>query len=126
VLAGRVRALPDLRGSRYAATQLLALLDAPAVHRRFGLASADRELARRLVAGSGIRWGVDPAARARLGLPAEPEHTWRFGLDRLLLGFALAGDQERRLVGDVLPYEAVEGSDALVLGRLAAFVEATA
>src|SRR5262245_3595674 len=118
--------LLDLSGSRYDASQLLALLETPAVHRRFGLGSADVDLVRRLVAGSGIRWGVDPAARARLGLPAEPEHTWRFGLDRLLLGFALAGDQQRRLVGDVLPYEAVEGSDALVLGRLAAFVEATA
>ncbi len=118
--------LLDLPGSRYDASQLLELLETPAVHRRFGFASADLDLVRRLVAGSGIRWGVDPAARARLGLPAEPEHTWRFGLDRLLLGFALAGGRERRLVGDVLPYEAVEGSEALVLGRLAAFVEATA
>ncbi len=114
-----------LPGSRYDAGRLLALLETPAVYRRFGFAAADLDLARRLVAGSGIRWGVDAAARARAGLPGTPEHTWRFGLDRLLLGFALASG-ERRLIGEVLPYDAVEGSEAQVLGRLAGFVEAAA
>src|SRR5262249_61088688 len=50
---------------------------------------------------------------------------WRFGLDRMLLGFALPSGQ-RGLVGEVLPYDTVEGSEAQVLGRLAAFVEAAA
>src|SRR5262249_30868289 len=92
---------------------------------RFGFAAADLDLVRRLVAGSGIRWGVDATARARAGLPHTPEHTWRFGLDRMLLGFALPSGQ-RGLVGEVLPYDTVEGSEAQVLGRLAAFVEAAA
>src|SRR5262249_52065159 len=78
--------LLDLPGSRYAADRLLALLDTPAVHRRFGFAAGDLDLVRRLVTESGVRWGVDAAARERLGLPAVDEQTWRFGLDRLLLG----------------------------------------
>jgi exodeoxyribonuclease V gamma subunit len=117
--------LLDLRGSRYEADRLLALLDTPAVHRRFGLAAGDLELAQRLVRESAVRWGVDAAMRERLGLPAAPEHTWRFGLDRLLLGFALpSGD--RRLREGVLPCDAVEGSDAQVLGRLVTFVDTAA
>src|SRR5262249_43856398 len=115
--------LLELPGSRYDAGRLLTLLETPALHRRFGFAAADLDLVRRLVAESGIRWGVDAAARARAGLPGTAEHTWRFGLDRLLLGFALASG-ERQLIGEVLPYDAVEGSEAQILGRLAGFVEA--
>ena len=79
----------------------------------------------RLVTESAVRWGVDAASRARLGLPAVAEHTWRFGLDRLLLGFSVPSGDARLLEG-VLPYDAVEGSDAQVLGHLGAFVEAAA
>ncbi len=117
--------LLDLVGSRYDADRLLALLDIPALHRRFGFAGGDLDLVQRLVAESTVRWGVDAASRARRGLPAVAEHTWRFGLDRLLLGYVLpSGDA--RVVGDLAPCDAVEGSDAQVLGRLAAFVEAAA
>jgi exodeoxyribonuclease V gamma subunit len=117
--------LLDLRGSRYEADRLLALLDTPAVHRRFGLVAGDLDLVQRLVRESAVRWGVDAAMRERLGLPAGPEHTWRFGLDRLLLGFALPGG-DRRLRDGVLACDAVEGSDAQVLGRFATFVDAAA
>jgi exodeoxyribonuclease V gamma subunit len=116
-------ALLELPGGRYEADRLLALLDTPAVHRRFGLAAADLDLVQRLVRESAVRWGVDAATRARLGLPPSREHTWRLGLDRLLLGLALpSGD--RRMRDDVLPCDAVEGHDAEVLGRFATFVEA--
>ena len=64
--------LLDLRGSRYEADRLLALLDIPAVHRRFGLAAGDLDLVQRLVRESAVRWGVDAAMRERLGLPAGP------------------------------------------------------
>ena len=115
--------LLDLRGSRYEADRLLALLDTPAVHRRFGIAAGDLDLVQRLVRESAVRWGVDRAMRAKLGVPASPEYTWRYGLDRLLLGFALPGD-DRRLRDGVLPCDAVEGSDAQVLGRFVTFVDA--
>jgi exodeoxyribonuclease V gamma subunit len=115
--------LLELPGSRYDADRLLSLLEAPAVYRRFGIAGGDLDLLQRLVAESAVRWGVDAAARARLGLPAVAENTWRYGLDRLLLGFALPSGATRLLDG-VLPCDAVEGSDAQVLGRLGAFVEA--
>jgi exodeoxyribonuclease V gamma subunit len=117
--------LLDLPGSRYDADRLLTLLETPAVHRRFGIASGDLDLVQRLVTESAVRWGVDAASRARLGLPAVPEHTWRFGLDRLLLGFTLPSGDARLLDG-VLPCDAVEGSDAQVLGHLGAFVDAAA
>lgn len=115
-------AVLELPGSRYEARRLLALLEVAAVRRRLGFDDADLELVQHWVEQSGVRWALDADMRARLGVPATTEHTWRFGLDRLLLGYAFPGDGVQ-LVGDVLPVDAVEGSDAQVLGRLAAFVE---
>jgi exodeoxyribonuclease V gamma subunit len=61
---------------------------------------------------------VDAASRPSLDLPAV-EDTWRFGLDRLPLGFSVPSGDARLLEG-VLPCDAVEGSDAQVLGHLGA------
>ncbi len=116
-------ALLDLPGSRWDAARLLALLESPSVRRRFGIAAADLPLVRRWVQDAGIRWGIDAAGRAAADLPATTEHTWRFGLDRLLLGYALAGDAPVLFEG-VLPCADVEGSQTAVLGQLHAFAEA--
>jgi exodeoxyribonuclease V gamma subunit len=115
-------AILDLWGSRFTSSQVLALLDARAVRRRAGLSEADVELVRRWVKETGIRWGIDDENRRALALPAQRENTWRAGLDRLLLGYALPGEEER-LFGGVLPYDAIEGGDTLVLGRFLGFVE---
>ena len=43
-------------------------------------------------------------------------------MERLLLGYALPGKNER-LFGKTLPYDHVEGSDALILGRFCEYTE---
>lgn len=116
----RLLELPD---GRWDAPSLLGLLDVPALRRRFGLDEADLPQVHRWVRDAAVRWGIDADGRERLGLPATAEHTWRFGLDRLLLGWALPGGN-RELDGDVLPLDEVEGSAARALGGLAAFAEA--
>lgn len=121
-LAETFIALLELPGSRYDANRVLAALDEPAVRRRFGLGEGDLETVRRWVRDSQIRWGIDGAHRARFGVPATHEHTWRFGLDRLLLGYALPAGGERLYEG-VLPYDEVEGSLGRVLGRFQSFAE---
>lgn len=122
-MAATFTALLDLAGSRYEANSVLAILDETAVRRRFALAEADLDTIARWVREAQIRWGIDGAHRARLGLPATHEHTWRFGLDRLLLGYALPGGGER-LFANVSPYDEVEGSLGQVLGRFQRFAEA--
>ncbi|MCA1481998.1 exodeoxyribonuclease V subunit gamma, partial [Bradyrhizobium sp. NBAIM08] len=88
-LASALLALLALPGSRYEAHRVLALLDEPSVRQRFALSEADIETVRRWVGEAQIRWGIDAEHRARFHVPATHEHTWRFGLDRLLLGYAL-------------------------------------
>jgi exodeoxyribonuclease V gamma subunit len=121
-IAATFSALLDLAGSRYEANRVLGLLDEAAVRGRFGLTEGDLETITRWVRESQIRWGIDASHRARLGLPATPEHTWRFGLERLLLGYALPARRER-LFAHVLPYDEIEGSLGETLGRFARFAE---
>ena len=118
----RFLTLLDLAGGRFRAAEVLAPLETVSVRQRFGLAEGDLEGIRRAVANAGIRWGIDAGDRLRAGLPAFPENTWRAGLDRLLLGYALPGRGERLFAG-VLPYDEIEGHDAVILGRFITYAE---
>ena len=114
--------LLDLQGSRMGVSQVLAILESPAVQKRFGLAEADLELIHRWVKDTRIRWGIDGESRKELGLPEFSENTWRAGLDRLLLGYALPGQDEKMFMG-ILPYDLIEGSDAPILGKFLGFMD---
>jgi hypothetical protein len=78
-------ALPE---SRFAASAVLALLGVPALGARFGIDAEVLESVRARVRDSGIRWGLDgrPAPTVR---PDPMRNSWRFGLERMLLGVAL-------------------------------------
>lgn len=115
-------ALLELPGGRWGAEAVAGLLDAPALRRRFGIGDDELGTVRDWLTATGVRWGLDAAHRSTLGLPAEAAHTWRAGLDRLLLGIALPGDGEHLYAG-VLPYDEVEGHGAQLAGRLAQFVD---
>ena len=110
----------DLQGGRFGASHVLAVLESAAVQRRFGLDEQDLDIIRKWVGDTGIRWGIDEKTRQALGLPAFRENTWAAGLERLLLGYALPGGEER-MFGHVLPYDQVEGTQARVLGAFLDF-----
>jgi len=106
--------------SRYPASGVLGLLESEPIRARFEITESDLTLIRDWVSRSGIRWGIDEAQRAEHELPAIREHTWKFGLDRLVLGFALPRDGSELFHG-ILPDDDVEGDYATVLGRFASF-----
>lgn len=110
-------------GGRYPVDEIFALLEQPILHRRFGLTAADLPRIRQWLETVVIRWGRDGSERAAMGLPSCGQNSWQQGLDRLLLGYALPGDDER-LFQDLLPCDAVEGSDAQLLAGLYSFVTA--
>jgi exodeoxyribonuclease V gamma subunit len=115
-------AILQLADSRLGASQVLALLEAAPVRRKFKLTEDDLELVRHWIEEVRIRWGQDEQQRAALGLPAWSENTWRQGLDRLLLGYAVAGNGEGLFQG-ILPYDDIEGKASEVLGSLAEFLD---
>lgn len=114
--------LLDALQSRMTASTVLDLLGFECVRRRFGIDSEELERVRAWVEESGVRWGVDAAHRGEVGQPELAQNTWRFGLDRMLLGYAMQG-RGRELYSGVLPYDPIEGSAAELLGKLATLCE---
>ncbi|OQY16528.1 MAG: exodeoxyribonuclease V subunit gamma [Desulfobacterium sp. 4572_20] len=115
-------AILDLPGSRFAASQIFAILESTPVRRKFDITEADLTLVRKWLKDTRIRWGIDREDRSLLGLPALAENTWRAGLERLILGYAMPGQDENMFNG-ILPYDDIEGSNASVLGRLLDFTD---
>jgi len=118
-----LRRLCAVAESELDAESVMGLLEEPAVRRAFDLAESELPLLRDWVATAGIRWGLDGRARQQRGLPAEDTHTWRAGLQRLLLGVAMP-DVPERLYDEVLPVAGIEGGRAELLGRFADYAEA--
>ncbi|MFQ2154609.1 exodeoxyribonuclease V subunit gamma [Aeromonas sanarellii] len=116
-------ALLRLPNARFGAGELLAILEVPAVLRRFELDDDEFNQLRRWVQETGIRWGLDDGYPERFDLPRLSGNSWLFGLRRMLLGFAM-GDGEP--VAGILPYADIEGQQGLALGKLAWFVDSLA
>lgn len=113
--------LLSLPESRFTVGDILDLLDVPALRKRFGFHEASLPTLRRWIEGAGIRWGLDAAQKEHLGLPAEPQNSWRFGLGRMLLGYAVGpGDTW----DDIAPFGEVGGLDAALIGPLWQLVQA--
>ena len=116
-----VSLLLELADDRITASQLLDLADREPVRRRFRFDDDDVSRMEEWVVDSGIRWGLDERHRAPFKLDVVPSNTWRAGLDRILLGVAMT-EQDRSLVGGVLPLDDVESGAIELAGRMAEFV----
>ncbi|MER1976114.1 exodeoxyribonuclease V subunit gamma [Pseudocitrobacter faecalis] len=109
--------LPD---SRFVSEDVLALLDVPVLAARFNIDEEGLRYLRQWVNESGIRWGLDDDNVRELDLPATGQHTWRFGLTRMLLGYAMESQQGEWQ--SVLPYDESSGLIAELVGHLASLL----
>lgn len=108
--------LLKLPHSRFAVSDILDLLDVPALRARFGIAEADVPILQRWIDGAGVRWGLDAGQRESLDMPAGLEqNTWRFGMRRMLLGYAAGHGPE---LNGIEPYDEVSGLEAALAGPL--------
>ena len=89
--------LLSLPATRLEATSVLRLLEADTVREKFGVSESDLDTIRVWVRKTNIRWGQDAKQRESLGLPGLSENTWQQGMDRLLLGYAMAGKGEQHV-----------------------------
>lgn len=106
--------LPD---SRFTSEEVLALLEVPALASRFSVDEEGLRLLRQWVGESGIRWGLDDDTLSGLDLPSDGQHTWQFGLSRMLLGYAM--NSQAGLWQGILPYDESSGLIAVLAGNLA-------
>jgi exodeoxyribonuclease V gamma subunit len=111
----------ELATARITASEVLDLAGRDPVRRRFGFSDDDLFRLEEWVNGAFVRWGFDAEHRRAFQLADVGANTWRAGLDRILLGVAMAEDAQR-LFGETLPLDDVDSGDIELAGRLAEFV----
>nr|UOZ97115.1 RecBCD enzyme subunit RecC [Cupriavidus sp.] len=120
--------LLTLTEARCTASELMALLGVPAVRHRIGLPEAQLPLLGRWIRESNIRWALDASHRGAFAGHAVDQNTWVFGLERMLLGYAVgdsfAATSQTPLWQDVSPYAEVSGLEASCVGSLALLIAA--
>ncbi|MBW3698000.1 exodeoxyribonuclease V subunit gamma [Vibrio sp. T187] len=117
--------LVALPNTRCLASELLELLEIPAMMAKFEIDEKQFEQAKQWVEEAGIRWGVDSSTATEFDLPATEQNTWLFGIQRMLLGYAMSdsaglfeSSQET-----IAAYNEVQGMNAELAGKLAHFIE---
>lgn len=123
-----IETFTDLLGlpqSRFDAETIMRLLECAAIQRQFRLDHADLDTIRGWLRETQIRWGLDGKDKQALGLPALDANTWRAGLDRLLLGYALppAERDQWQLFNHQLPVSGISGDRAQLMAQLNAFID---
>jgi exodeoxyribonuclease V gamma subunit len=106
--------------SRLSSIEVMGILEAESVKNRFSMTDADLVVLENWVRETNICWGIDQEHKIRLQLPPSPENTWRSGLERLLLGYAMPG-YEQSLFENILPYDHIEGDNSELLGKFLDF-----
>jgi len=115
-------ALPHQRGRM---SELVELLEVPALAARFGLSEESLPTLTRWMAGSGIRWGLSADHRMGLGLGVCGEdNSALFGVQRMLMGYACGADPLPADAQGMAPYAEVGGLDAELAGSLAHLLQA--
>ncbi|OUS24685.1 exodeoxyribonuclease V subunit gamma [Thalassotalea sp. 42_200_T64] len=112
--------MPD---SRFGVSQILSYLRLLPLQLRFGLNENDIELISDWLDKANIHWGLNAQHKNQmLGNDDNNEQfTWQLGLTRLIRGFAFGDEQQLYQHDLVLPW--VEGSNAIILGKLMLLLE---
>lgn len=113
---------------RFTIAEVLSLFESAAIQKKFELSERDLDQVQSWLEKVNIRWGIDGAFRSSTGVPATFENTWRFGIDRILTGIAIPGDnhlliEEKSDGSDILPFNDLEGSNALIFGHFLDYFE---
>ena len=116
-LASQLLALAD---GRVTASEVLNIAETAPVRARFGFSDDNLESITRWVRQANIRWGFDQEHRKPFHVDFV-QNTWRFGLDRILLGVAMS-DDAHSWIDQTLPLDDVSSNGVELAGQLAEFV----
>ncbi|MCD6292756.1 MAG: exodeoxyribonuclease V subunit gamma, partial [Deltaproteobacteria bacterium] len=135
-----IKALLDLlrlSKSRYHLSEVFDLFSQEVIRRRFTVTESGLEILADWLQKVGVNWGLDGDFRqASVGVDFS-EHSFSWGLNRLLAGYGLSGNGLGDSAGvgaggkaeiwsqnecDFMPLPGIEGSEALILGSFAAFI----
>ncbi|MCP4366595.1 MAG: exodeoxyribonuclease V subunit gamma [Deltaproteobacteria bacterium] len=111
----------DLKESRLGVSSIMALLESPATKAMFDLNDSDIDQIEFWIRKTNIRWGYDALSKKKMGIPGFIENTWKAGIERIILGYAMPG-RGRKMFSGILPYDHIEGSNVKTLGKLIEFI----
>ena len=117
-LLGAFEQVLDLAESRFTVSEVLDLLDVPALARRFALDGAARGALEPWLHRAHVAWGLDAAMKAEAGAEAIDANSWQFGLDRMYAGLIVGDSGDDRLLDGILPLQGVSGGATEALGQL--------
>ena len=101
-------------------SEVLDILEVPAVQQRFQLEPAAVPQLRQWLSEAGVRWGIDTTHREKLGITSmDDAFSWAFGVERILLGYAMGEEVEWQ---NRLAYAEVAGLGAEQLGPVLSFI----
>ncbi|MFW5447010.1 MAG: exodeoxyribonuclease V subunit gamma, partial [Methylophagaceae bacterium] len=115
--------LLDLPQSRFDVEGIVSLLECEAIQNRFSLDQTRLDLIRRWLRETHTSWGLSADDKVSLGLPANDANTWRAGLDRLLLGYAMPESSETLFEGR-LGFDGISSDRAETMAQLCSFIDA--
>ncbi|MGB4497553.1 MAG: exodeoxyribonuclease V subunit gamma, partial [Methylococcaceae bacterium] len=108
--------LLSLPNSRFTVSQIRWLLEIPAIRNRLEIEESSVPKLCQWIEGAQIRWGLNSKHRETFGIEKGLEaNTWKFGLNRMLLGYAVGSGEA---FNDIEPYEEIGGLEAQTLGGL--------
>ncbi len=117
------RKLMRLGGSRFGASEIMELLEVPAIRLKAGIGGDDIPVLRRYLKESGVCWGYDSDDRREICGIAFDDFSWQQGFDRLLMGFARV-EPEEGIAGDgISGIGSIEGGDVVLLGNFIALIQ---
>ncbi len=111
----------NLTQSRFSWQSCFELLEEPCIYLSFDLVESDLPLIQHWIMQTEIRWGADETHRQDLDLPAFKENSWQAGIERLLMGLAVA--DSTHFYQDILPFVEIEGQQSQILAGLIQFFQ---
>ena len=118
--------LLSLPQSRFDVETVLTLLECKAIQLRFSLDDEQLTLIRQWLSETHTRWALSAEHKADFDLPETKNNTWRAGLDRLLLAYAMPMTETGkpiRLFEQQLAFDGITGDKAATLAQLCAFMD---
>jgi exodeoxyribonuclease V gamma subunit len=105
---------------RFGWQEVLDLLTLPELQSSFDINENELEQIAYWVKETNVRWAYAKAHKQELGIPADELNTWFFGLQRMMMGYAIGDDQN--LFEGISTYIEIEGQSSIVLGKLYQYI----
>ncbi len=118
--------LLDLPASRFEVDSIISLLECEAIQNRFSFDQTALDLVRKWCRETKIHWAYSSEDKLAMGLPTSEINSWRAGLDRLLLGYAMPLSNDKgqwTLFDDKLAFDGISSDRANTMAQLCAFVD---